>query len=58
MYQIKGDTKNTNLVTPDSNDDIVITNDMIHFNVSQYNQLVLACNTSYPAEWMYENAVD
>lgn len=53
IFLTKGDTEETVSLNPDDSGDIVITEDMLH-NGTQYNHVVLACNSSYPVEWVYE----
>lgn len=54
IFLTKGDTEDTVPLYPDNNGDITITDEMLH-NGTQYNHVVIACNSSYPVEWVYEN---
>lgn len=54
IFVTRGDTEDTYPLHPDGSGDIIITEEMLH-NGTQYNHVVLACNSSYPVEWAYEN---
>ncbi|ODM88223.1 Macrophage colony-stimulating factor 1 receptor, partial [Orchesella cincta] len=54
IFLTKGDTEDTIPLNATNTGEIVIDEKMLH-NGTQYNHVVLACNSSYPVEWVYEN---
>lgn len=54
IFLTKGDTEDTVPLNASTSGEIVVTEEMLH-NGRQYNHVVLACNASYPVEWVYEN---